>query len=415
MTQFLQHTLSNGLEIVAECNSQAHSAAFGFFVQTGARDESDQLAGVSHFLEHMAFKGTERHAADEVNRKFDEMGAHYNAFTSEENTVYYATVLPEFQQSCIDLLADIMRPVLREEDFQTEKKVIVEEIKMYEDQPPFGADEKCKAAFFGAHPLGRSVLGTEDSILDLTVKQMRDYFQGRYSPGNMVVAAAGHIDFEKLTAQIEESCGNWSFIETTREVAHTTGQAGFELISREEATQQYIMQMSDGPGSQDEDRFAAKLLATVVGDDSGSRMYWELVDPGLADHASLAHYEYEGQGLFMGYLACTPELAVGNLQRMMRIFQKIEQEGPSDDELDQAKNKVRSRIVLSGERPRNRLFSVGGNWISRREYRTVKDDLDKLAAIRKEELIVVLTKYPLSVNTTMTIGPLTAMAGAKRV
>ena len=111
--QFRSHTLENGLEIIAECNENAYSAAFGFFVKTGSRDEHDTIAGVSHFLEHMVFKGTPSRSADDVNREFDEMGADYNAFTSEESTVYHAAVLPEFQDRAVGLLADIMRPSLR--------------------------------------------------------------------------------------------------------------------------------------------------------------------------------------------------------------------------------------------------------------------------------------------------------------
>src|SRR4029453_7889772 len=146
---------------------------------------------VSHFLEHMMFKGTPSRTAEDVNRDFDEMGAHYNAFTSEENTVYYAAVLPEHQSRAVELLADIIRPSLREEDFNTEKKVIIEEIRMYEDQPPFGADEKGKAVHFGKPPLGRSVLGTVQSIEQLPVDAMRGYFRNRYSPGNITLVAAG--------------------------------------------------------------------------------------------------------------------------------------------------------------------------------------------------------------------------------
>src|SRR5512140_1597668 len=117
--QFLSHTLPNGLEIVTESNDEAHSPPPGFFANTGSRDETDDVAGVSHFLEHMVFKGTPRRSADDVNREFDEMGAHYNAFTNEENTVFYASVLPEHQRSAVDLLADILRPSLRQEDFDT--------------------------------------------------------------------------------------------------------------------------------------------------------------------------------------------------------------------------------------------------------------------------------------------------------
>ena len=195
--QFLTHVLPNGLEIVAECNPEAYSTALGFIVKTGARDESDEIAGVSHFLEHMAFKGTPTRSADDVNRELDEIGSHCNAGTSEETTVYYAPVLPEYQTRATEVLADILRPSLREADFQTEKKVILEEIQMFEDQPPFGADEKCRAAFFGDHPLGRSVLGTMASIEALPVAAMRDYFRRRYAPGNIVLAAAGRVDFER--------------------------------------------------------------------------------------------------------------------------------------------------------------------------------------------------------------------------
>jgi len=162
--RFRKHVLPNGLEIVAECNDDAFSTAMGFFVKTGARDETDAVAGVSHFLEHMMFKGTSSRSADDVNREFDEMGAHYNAFTNEENTVYYSAVLPECQHQSVELLGDILRPALREEDFDTEKQVILEEIQMYEDQPPFGADDKARATYFGSHPLGRSVLARQRAL-----------------------------------------------------------------------------------------------------------------------------------------------------------------------------------------------------------------------------------------------------------
>ena len=130
-----------------------------FIVRTGARDESDDVAGVSHFLEHMCFKGTPRRSADDVNREFDEIGAHYNAFTSEECTAYYASVLPEYQEPSVDLLADILRPSLRPDDFDMEKKVILEEIQMYLDQPPFGMDDRIKQLHLGGHPLAQERAG----------------------------------------------------------------------------------------------------------------------------------------------------------------------------------------------------------------------------------------------------------------
>ena len=175
--RFREHRLANGLEIIAEINPAAYSTAIAFFVKTGARDETDALSGVSHFLEHMMFKGTPTRSAADVNRELDEMGAQSNAFTSEEQTVYYVAVLPEYQDRALDLLCDIMRPSLRGEDFETEKQVILEEIAKYEDQPPFGAHEKSMTVHFRDHPLARSVLGTPHTVSAMTAPRMREYFE----------------------------------------------------------------------------------------------------------------------------------------------------------------------------------------------------------------------------------------------
>ena len=411
--EFLEQTLENGLEVVAECNPDAYSAALGFFVKTGSRDETDEVAGVSHFLEHMAFKGTPTRSADDVNREFDEIGAHNNAATGEESTVYYAAILPEHQDRAVELLGDILRPSLRREDFDTEKQVIIEEIRMYEDQPPFGADEKCKAAYYGSHPMGRSILGTVESITHLSVEAMGDYFQRRYSPGNITLAAAGRIDFDALVATAQRCCGSWEPFEAGRVAEPALPHEGFQVIRRQNAVQQYTVQLADAPTAEDDDRFPARLLAIVLGDDTGSRLFWELVDPGLAEHASLGYHEYQGAGLLMTYLSCDPDSAAENLQRILDIYRRAESEGISAEELTQAKNKVSSRIVLAGERPRSRLFFVGGDWIQRREYSSVRDDLDTVAAITREQISAVLAKYRLSRNTTVTIGPLADLPAPK--
>jgi predicted Zn-dependent peptidase len=406
----LTHTLPNGLEVVAECDGRAHSSALGFFVKTGSRDETDATRGVSHFLEHMTFKGTPTRSTDDVNREFDEIGAHYNAFTNEENTVYYAAVLPECQERAVALLADILRPSLRKEDFDTEKQVILEEIAMYEDQPPFRADEKCKAAYFGTHPLGNSILGTTESITRMSVEAMRDYFRRRYSAGNVVLAGAGRIEFDAFCACAERCCGGWEGSEDSRRIDRVVPRGEFQTFYKEIATQQYAIQLSAGPAARDPDRYAAKLLATVLGDDSGSRLYWELIDPGLAEQASLNHGEYEGAGLMMTYLSCAPERAAENLQRILDVYRRAEAEGVTAAELDQAKSKVRSRIVLTSERPSGRLFIVGGDWVYRREYRSVRDDLEAVAAVTPQQIAEVLSAYPLTGSTTVTIGPLAEVA-----
>jgi predicted Zn-dependent peptidase len=403
--EFRSHRLDNGLEIIAETNDDAHSMSVAFVVRTGARDEADDVAGVSHFLEHMCFKGTPRRSADDVNREFDEIGAHYNAFTSEECTAYYASVLPEYQEASVELLADILRPSLRPDDFDMEKKVILEEIQMYLDQPPFGMDDRIKQLHLGQHPLAKSVLGTSASVGDLTPDAMRAYFDSRYSADNLFVAAAGKVDFDALVKQVAARCADWQPSDARRATPAANSQPRFEVVHRPSATQQYVLQLSDAPSSEDPNRYSAKLLATIVGDDSGSRMYWELVDQGLAETASLGHYEYLGAGMFYTWLACEPDDVDENLARLHGLYQQVEADGISKDELRQAKNKVKARVVLSSERPQSRLFNVGGNWLQRREYRAVADDLKALDDVTIDAVQQVLKKYPLSRYTTITVGP----------
>jgi len=408
--QFRKHTLDNGLEIIAECNAEARSASLGFFVRTGARDETDDVAGVSHFLEHMMFKGTPTRTAEQVNLEFDALGADYNAFTSEEQTVYYASVLPEYVDRTVALLGDMLRPSLRVDDFDTEKKVIIEEIRMYLDQPPYGADDVVRQLHYGKHPLGRSVLGTIESIEQLPVEKMRAYFERRYSPTNLTLVAAGQIDFDAFVRTAEAACRHWQPLDAPREVLPVHGGCGSSVLHKPQSTQEYVIQVCDGPGATDDDRHAAKLLATVLGDDHGSRFFWELEDPGYAETASLGHHDGIGAGAFIAYIASAPEFAADNLKRVADIYAAVESEGISEQELSQVKNKVNSRIVLSSERPRGRLFNLGGNWTNRREYRTVKDDLTSYDRITIDDLRAVVKKYPLSKNTTVCVGPLESLA-----
>jgi predicted Zn-dependent peptidase len=354
----------------------------------------------------MLFKGTPHRTAEQVNLDFDAMGADYNAFTSEEQTVYHAVVLPEYQNKVLELLADMMRPSLRQEDFDTEKKVIIEEIRMYLDQPPYGADDIVRQLHYGNHPLGRSVLGTVESIANLPVEKMRAYFERRYSPTNMTLVAAGNVDFDALCRDADAACRGWRQFDAPRETPPAHGACKQEVVHKPQSTQEYVIQVADGPSATDADRYAAKLLATAVGDESGSRFFWELVDPGHAETVSLSHHDGLGAGAFVAYLACDPEFTADNLKRIADVYAGLEAGGVSEQELAQVKSKVNSRVVLSSERPRGRLFNLGANWTQRREYRTVKDDLDAVDRITVDDLQAVVRKFPLSKNTTVCVGPL---------
>jgi predicted Zn-dependent peptidase len=272
---FFNHVLPNRLRIIGETSPSARSVALGFFVRTGARDESDDVSGVTHFLEHMVFKGTPGRTALEVNRDFDRIGAHYNAFTSEENTVFYAAILPEYLAQAVDILADILRPSLRVDDFEMEKNVIIEEIGMYEDQPGWSAYDRAKRAFFGAHPLGKSILGTPDSIRALSRDQMYTYFKRRYVAPNITVVAAGNFDWLTFVDLVQKHCGSWEEGPAGRETAGVlAGNGKFEVDVKADVTQEHVILMCAGPPAESPLRYAADTLALAIGDDTGSIGHW---------------------------------------------------------------------------------------------------------------------------------------------
>jgi predicted Zn-dependent peptidase len=400
-------TLSNGLALVGETNSAARSAALGFFVKTGSRDEAAKVSGVTHFLEHMVFKGTPRRTALDVNADFDRIGAQYNAFTSEENTVFYAAVLPEYLPQAFDVLADILRPSLREADFEMEKNVIIEEIGMYEDQPTWSAYDHAKRVYFGDHPLGKSILGTPASIRALTRDQMHAYFQRRYVPGNIAVVAAGNFGWDAFVKLAEKHCGDWSHgAEGHIDTRGTCGSGAFEVLSRDKVTQEHVILVSPGPAVNSMRRYAADILATVLGDDSGSRLYWALVDPGLAESADCSFHEYLDTGAFYISFSCEPEHAQKNLAIVHGILRQLQEDGITEEELRQAKSKVLSRVVRGGERPMGRMQAIGMQHVYWNAYHTVDEELHWFEAVSRKKVRDVLRSYPLEGATTLALGPL---------
>ncbi len=327
---FDMQMLDNGLTVIGETSLAARSVAIGFFVRTGARDETPEVSGVSHFLEHMMFKGTPRRSALDVNRDFDRIGANYNAFTSEENTVYYCAVLPEYLPPAVDILADILRPSLRGEDFDMEKNVILEEIGMYEDQPASLIYDHAKRVHFADHPLGNSILGSKETVGALTAEQMETYFDNRYVAPNITVAVAGNFDFDKMVDLIDNHCGDWDGPQARRlGIRQTNGSGATEVLHKEKVTQEHVVLVSPGPPAASPLRYAASVLALAIGDGSGSRLYWELVDPGLADSADCSFHEYDGTGSFYTAYTCEPRQTQKNLTIVQRILRAVQTEGAS--------------------------------------------------------------------------------------
>jgi predicted Zn-dependent peptidase len=404
---FKQHTLSNGLQILAEINDDAHTAAVGFFVKTGARDETPDVMGVSHFLEHMMFKGTAKRSAEDVNREFDEIGANYNAYTSHEQTVYYAHTLPEVLPQAVDLFADMLRPSLREDDFTTEKQVILEEIGMYDDRPEWRLQDSLLEAHYGEHGLGYRVLGTTDTVGDLTAAQMRGYFNDRYSPDNLVVSAAGRLDFDQLCADLEARCGQWSPTDATRTYTDPLEADKRIELNQANVTRQYLAMLCPGPSAQDELRYASKVLADVLGDSDGSRLYWALVDPGHADEADFSFWPHDQTGAFMSYVSCDPDRAVAVETKLFETLDAITGSGfdINEGEVQRAKNKLVTRATLQGERPAGRMQALGAKWLYHGRYVSLDEELDHLLAVKVDDLAKVLGQYTFKPRTIVTLGP----------
>ena len=404
---FEHHVLANGLNIIGEVTPSARSMSLGFFVRTGSRDEKPDVSGVSHFLEHMVFKGTPRRTALEVNMDFDRIGANYNAFTSEENTVFYASILPEYLPQGVDILADILRPSLRGEDFEMEKKVIIEEIGMYEDQPMWSAYDHAKKAFFADHPLGNSVLGTPASITALTRDQMQGYFDKRYVAANVTVSAAGNFSFPHLVKLLDKACGGWNTGRAPRQgIRAAPPRLTFEVIKKAKVTQEHVFMISPGPAADAPLRHAADTLAMVLGDDTGSRLYWALVDPGLAEAADVGYHDYEGAGSFFTSFSSEPEQTQKNLAIIQGIFRQVQKDGISAAELAQAKSKILSRVVRSSERPMGRMQAIGMSWTYLGKYRSVDDELKAFEAVDLKKINQVLDRYPFDELAILALGPL---------
>jgi predicted Zn-dependent peptidase len=401
---FEQHRLDNGLTILTERNDDAHTSAFGFFVRTGSRDEDISVMGVSHFLEHMMFKGTPRRSADDVNREFDELGANYNAFTSQEATVYYAQVLPEFQSRAVDLLGDMMRPALREDDFLMEKNVILEEIGMYDDRPQWRLQDALIESYFVSHPLAHRVLGTRDSITRLGVEQMREYFAARYSPDNMVVAAAGRIDVDALCRQLGDLAGAWQPTGVGRDATAPPPTADEKTVADARVSRQYLAVMSPAPGAQDPGRYAARVLADVIGDSEGSRLYWALVDPGLADEADLSHYALDGVGAFVAFASCAPARAREVEATMLRTLDEYAA-SVCPQEIERARNKIATQMTLAGEAPLGRMRGLGINWLYHRRYLPLEREIEQLMAVTADDVAQLVGDLPFSPRTVIRLSP----------
>ncbi|HMO18564.1 MAG TPA: pitrilysin family protein [Oligoflexia bacterium] len=398
--------LDNGLTVIGEQRESAVSTAIGFFVKTGARDETKQISGVSHFLEHMLFKGTESRSALDITYQMGAIGAQANAFTSEESTVYYMAVLPEYFQNALELLSDMMRPSLDPAEFLVEKKVILEEIALYKDRPTYMLLESALATFFDSHPAGNSVLGSIESISALTRDQMAEYFNERYQPSNIVLTASGNFNFKELCSLAEKYCGHWSDMQVGRNrppLNINKDKLVAKQLTKSDLNRAHVMLLAPGPDVRHKYRYEADVLSTIIGDHSGSRIFWELIDKGLADSASIESEQMDGVGVFYGYASTTPE-ALPQVSDILSNVMSTPLEF-SDEDLDRAITKTATRLVLQGESSMRRMMTCGFDWMYGGEYISLEEELRRTKAVTRNSIENLVKQFDFKPSHKVSLVP----------
>ncbi len=411
--QFFTHRLPNGLQLLGQRMPDLESVSLCFYARTGARDEHDPaFYGVSHFLEHMVFKGTARRDTEQITLDFNLMGAEFNAFTSVEQTVYYARILHEYLPKAVDLLSDMMRPRLDADDFSMERNVILEEIARSEDVPTGQAYRRLMQTFFAESPLGHDVLGTKDSIRDMTVEQMREYHARRYGANNLIFSIAGNFEWDNVVELVEQACGEWKDGEMGREARpHAPDHPQSAVVVKPQLNQQLILVGSPSVSVQDDDLYAAQLAAMILGDGAGSRLYWNIYQKGLAESASASISPFDNTGMLLTFLSTTPDHAAAVLELAQAELKGLQDDGVQEQELRRAKDKLISRTVLDGDSAFSRMQDLAYTWVAEKTVRSIQNEMERIEQVTLDDVRRTLDRFPATANQTiMAYGPLEASA-----
>ncbi len=408
-TVFYTHTLKNGLQIVGQPMPDFESVAVSYYVRTDSRDEPDPaIAGVSHFLEHMVFKGTQNLDWQEITLAFNKIGAELNAFTSHESTVYFARVLGEYLDRAVELLSDMMHPRLAESDFETEKEVIINEIARSEDQPYNITYRRLMQTYFGDHPLGHDVLGSRTSIREMHIEQMRNYWQRRYAANNMILAVAGKFDWDHIVQLAERLAGDWRTGNAGRDVSHYEPASAINNIIVDQKLKQQIMIIGmPAVDIKHPNYYAAILGNSILGDNDGSRLYWNIHQRGLAESASAGLWAMEGTGVMLMEANSRPQDAPRVLKLLRAELDSLLEDGVYDDELRRAKDKWISGLVLSSESTFSRMRSLASDWVTEGRLVSIEEEIERIEKVTKEDVMRALHHFPIREKQVLTtLGPL---------
>ncbi|WP_291425762.1 pitrilysin family protein [Deinococcus sp.] len=400
-----EHRLPNGLTLLLESDPAAQTVAAGYFVNTGARDEQSSEMGVSHFLEHLMFKGSEALPSQALNERLDDLGGQSNAFTSEEATVYHAAALPECTGELLGTLTELMRPALRPADIEPERQVILEEIAMYAEQPSVRVMDALRADYWGAHPLGHQVLGTPETVAALSRDVLRRNWQERYGAGQVTLAVVGAFNEAQVLAWAGRELVSWAVAEANPVIspAVPAHPGTLRRLLDPGLTRVQAAFATPGLGTRHPLREAAAILADLIGGENGA-LYWALVDTGLTDSADLVHLDYRDTGVFEGGFSCDPE----RLETVLAAYRKVMAGAEAlitDTAVRRAARKAAVGTLLRAEAPQGRLFTLGMEYLAVGEVRTTEELAARYTAVTAGQVREVLRLCPLNLLTGVVLGP----------
>ena len=399
-------TLPSGLALATERMEDARSVCIGFWVGTGSRDEEDRWAGSSHFLEHLLFKGTADRSASDIAEAVDEVGGDFNAFTTKEYTSFYIRLLAEHLPLGLDILSDIMwRPALRPADLDAERQVILDEILMHADEPADEAAEQSASLLFPDHPLGREVLGSQESVSAMTAERIREFFTLHYRPGNMVAAVAGDLDHrvvaEGLEARFAGTVGG-----ATPDRRPPDDKVEPLAVSRRSTEQTHLVLAARSVDRLDPQRYALAVVNHVLGGGLSSRLFQEIRERrGLAYSVWSERVGYHDAGSVSVGMGTAPEHVAEVLDIVSTELDRLGEEGITERELTIAKGNLRAETLLACEDSGARMSRIGAGLLLHGEILSVDEVLGRVAALSLEEIHAAAAELVASPRTLSVVGP----------
>jgi predicted Zn-dependent peptidase len=380
-------TLPNGLRIITQDMTSVRSVSIGMWVDTGSRDETPIEAGASHFLEHLLFKGSQDMSAHYISEALDGVGARHNAFTSKEYTCYWARARDADLPLALNILSEMLqRPAFRQAEIDSERHVVLEEINMNQDDPADVAHEIFMRAMWQDHPISPPILGTKESITEMTRATIADYWARRYSPHSIVVSAAGRIDHDELVDQVQALLGGWEGSAGDRPRTKPVPGTRIDITTRD-TEQAHLVFGGLGLARDDERRWAHTVADHVLGGGMSSRLFREIREErGLAYAVQSFRMGFLEAGAVGVYVGTTPTQAPEVLELVRSEFAKIIGKGITDDELQRAKGFVKGSLVLSLEDSSSRMNRLGRNEITGLEHLSIDEVVSYVDAVELDDV-----------------------------